>query len=201
MAYSAVICIIYKSDILLILLLCLAAQSCLTLCNPMDCCPPGSSVHGESLGKNTKVGCHTLLQRIFPTQGSNPGLPHCRQILYHLSYQGSPLLLIQSIIKHTPEVETIKDIFKFHISRKPNIFFLHPVDCVFLRECQTLWQYQYSYRKKYRMKVLEVSNNHRCLSVNINIYQKTLCKVLLAAEWFPWQPIKTLFYLRENLEA
>ena len=38
-----------------------AAQSCLTLCNPMDCGPPGSSVHGDSPGKNTGVGCHTLL--------------------------------------------------------------------------------------------------------------------------------------------
>ena len=37
------------------------------------------------------MGCHFLLQRIFPTQGSNPGLPHCRQMLYHLSHQGSPL--------------------------------------------------------------------------------------------------------------
>ena len=35
-------------------------------------------------------GCHFLLQGIFPTQGSNPGLPHCRQILYQLSHQGSP---------------------------------------------------------------------------------------------------------------
>ena len=49
--------------------------------------PPGSSVHGDSLGKNTGVGCHALLQGIFPTQGMNPGLPHCRQILYHLSHQ------------------------------------------------------------------------------------------------------------------
>ena len=55
-----------------------------------DYSPPGSSVHGDSLGKNTKVGCHALLQGIFPTQGSNPGLPHCRQMLYHLSHQGSP---------------------------------------------------------------------------------------------------------------
>ena len=39
-------------------------------------------------GKNTRVGCHFLLQRIFPTQGSNPGHPHCRQTLYHLSDQG-----------------------------------------------------------------------------------------------------------------
>ena len=67
--------------------LCLVAQSCLTLCNPRDCSPPGSSVHGDSPGKNTGVGCHALLQRIFPTQGSNPGLLHCRWILYHLSHQ------------------------------------------------------------------------------------------------------------------
>ena len=39
--------------------------------------------------QNTGVGCHALLQGIFPTQGSNPGLPHCRQILYHLSHQGN----------------------------------------------------------------------------------------------------------------
>ena len=40
-------------------------------------------------GKNTGVGCHFLLQRIFLTQGSNLCLPHCRQMLYHLSHQGS----------------------------------------------------------------------------------------------------------------
>ena len=40
-------------------------------------------------GKSTGVGCHFLLQRIFPTQGLNPGLPHCRQTLYHLSHQGT----------------------------------------------------------------------------------------------------------------
>ena len=51
------------------------AQSCPALCNPMDCSLPGSSVHGDSPGKNTRVGCHALLQGIFPTQGSNPGLP------------------------------------------------------------------------------------------------------------------------------
>ena len=40
--------------------------------------------------KNTGVGCHFLLQGVFPIQGSNPGLPHCRQTFYHLSHQGSP---------------------------------------------------------------------------------------------------------------
>ena len=59
-------------------------------CNPMDCTPAGSSVHGDSPDKNNGVGCHSLLQGIFPTQGSNPGLSHCRQILYHLSHQWSP---------------------------------------------------------------------------------------------------------------
>ena len=39
------------------------------------------------------MGCHALPQGIFPTQGWNPGLPHCRQILYHLSHQGSPRIL------------------------------------------------------------------------------------------------------------
>ena len=72
---------------------CLVAQSCPTLCDPMDCSPPGSSVHGDSPGKNTGEGCHVLLQGIFPTQGSNPGLPHCRKILYCLSHQESPRIL------------------------------------------------------------------------------------------------------------
>ena len=68
---------------------CLVTQSGLTLCDPMECSLPGTSVHGHSPSKYTEVGCHALLQGIFPTQGSNPGLPHCRQILYHLSHQGS----------------------------------------------------------------------------------------------------------------
>ena len=62
--------------------LCLVSQSCLTLCDPMDCGPPGSSVHGDSPGKNTGMGCHAFL--LFPIQGSNLGLPPCRWILYHL---------------------------------------------------------------------------------------------------------------------
>ena len=70
--------------------LCLVTHSCLTLCKPMDCRSPGSSVHGDSPGKNTGVGCHALLQGIFPTQGSNTGLTHCRGILYCLSHEVSP---------------------------------------------------------------------------------------------------------------
>ena len=76
--------------------LCLVAQPCLTLCNPMDCSLPGSSVHEDSPGKNTGVSCHALLQG-----SSHPGieprspasLPHCGQVLYHLSHHGSPRIL------------------------------------------------------------------------------------------------------------
>ena len=47
----------------------------------------------NSPGQNSRVGRHSLLQGIFPTQGLNPRLPHCRQILYQLSHQGSPWIL------------------------------------------------------------------------------------------------------------
>ena len=63
-----------------------------TLCDPRDCSLPGSSVQGDSPGKNTGVGCH-VLQGIIPIEGSNPGLPHCRQNFYHLSLQGRPRIL------------------------------------------------------------------------------------------------------------
>ena len=77
----------------------LAAQSCLTVCDPpRDCSSPGSPVLGDSPGKNTGVGCHALLQEIFPIQGPNPGLPHCRRILYCLSHQWSPRSTDNSLV-------------------------------------------------------------------------------------------------------
>ena len=75
----------------------LVPQSCMTLYNPMDCNPPGPSVHGDSPGKNTGVGCHLLLQGIFSYQRSNPGLPHCSQILYCLSQQFSSVQLLSHV--------------------------------------------------------------------------------------------------------
>ena len=66
----------------------LVTQSCPTLCDPMDCSPTRLLCPWDSPGKNTGVGCHFLPQGIFPTQGWNLGLPHCRQTLYRLSPQG-----------------------------------------------------------------------------------------------------------------
>ena len=92
----------------------LVGQSCPTLCDPMDCSPPGSSVHGIlqarvlecvaisfSRGSSwprggTGVGCHFLLQGIFLTQGWNPGLLHYRQNLYHWATWEAPFWVKKS---------------------------------------------------------------------------------------------------------
>ena len=62
--------------------------SCPTLCDPMV-----YIAHGILHGQNTGVSSLSLLQGIFRTRGSNPGLPHCRRILYQLSHKGSPRIL------------------------------------------------------------------------------------------------------------
>jgi len=104
---------------------CLAAQLFPTLCDPMDCSPPGFSVHGDSPGKNTGVGCHNLLQGIFLTQGLNPGLT-LRWILYRLSHQGRERII-------GPECGGLSSYVNCHslvpISHYPHLrhrlFFLH----------------------------------------------------------------------------
>ena len=81
----------------------LVVQSCPTLCDPIACSLPGSSVHGMLQARITGVGSHSLLWRIFPTQRSNPGLLHCRQILYHWIW--SPWFLnspMQSALSFAP---------------------------------------------------------------------------------------------------
>ena len=72
----------------------LVTQSYLTLCNPTDCMWPTKLLSPwDSPGKNTGVGCHSLLQGIFPTQGLNLCLLHCRQIPYCLSHQEIPVCI------------------------------------------------------------------------------------------------------------
>ena len=73
----------------------LAAQSCPTLCNPRDC-----SLPGILQARTPGMGCHSLLQRTFLTQGSNPGLLHCRQIIYGLSW-------ISLVMKLKPQWNTM----------------------------------------------------------------------------------------------
>ena len=73
-------------------LVCPAAQSCPTL-RPPGLQPARLLCPWDSPGKNTGAGCHTLLQGIVPTQGWNPGLPQCGQILYQLSHWGKVAIL------------------------------------------------------------------------------------------------------------
>ena len=63
-------------------------QSCLTLCDPMDCSLPGSSIHGIFQGRVLEWVAISFSRGIFLTQGLNPGPLHCRQMLYCLSHQG-----------------------------------------------------------------------------------------------------------------
>ena len=65
-------------------------QSCPTFCDPMDCSPPCSSVHGIFQARVLEWVVISYSRAIFPKQGLNPDLPHCRQTLYSLSHQGSP---------------------------------------------------------------------------------------------------------------
>ena len=64
---------------------------------------------GDSPGKNTGMGCHAFLQGIVPTQGSNPGLLHCRQILCQLSYQGNPIYIYMLHAKSLQSCLTLCD--------------------------------------------------------------------------------------------
>ena len=89
----------------------LVAQLCPILCNLMEkhlhlneklygLLPDRLLCPWNFLGKNTRVGCHFLLQRNFPTQGCNSRRLHCRQILYWLSHQGSPNLLATWVVRY-----------------------------------------------------------------------------------------------------
>ena len=73
-------------------------QSCLTLCDPLDCSLPGSSAHGDSPGKKTGVGCQALFQGDPPNPGIKPVSPvaPALQVNYLLlSHQGSPTYNLQ----------------------------------------------------------------------------------------------------------
>ena len=65
------------------------AQLCATLCDPVDCRPPGSPIHGILQARILEWAAIAFSRGIFLTQGSNPGPPHFRQTLYHPSHQGS----------------------------------------------------------------------------------------------------------------
>ena len=145
--------------------LCLVIQSFLTLCNTMGCSPPESSVHGDSPGKNTEVGCHALLQGICPTQGLNLDLPHCRWIHYCLSHQKSPRIL-----------EWVADPFSRGTSRprKKNWGLLHCRKILYHLSHQGSWKYKLmqSLGNVFYPKACTPKNNlHKLIYENISTYK------------------------------
>ena len=85
----------------------------------MDCSPLGSSVQGDSPGKDTGVSCHFLLQGIFLTQELNLSPLHCRQILYQLSYKESP-----HVGKYLKVSSNLQNSFKVYFCPKYLRFFI-----------------------------------------------------------------------------
>ena len=99
-------------------------QSCLTLCDPLD-----YTVHEFLQARILEWVSHSLLQGIFPAQGLNPGLLHCRHILYQLSHQGSPslcfvLLLYCRSSLYILEINPLSELWFV-------IVFSHSVGCLF----------------------------------------------------------------------
>ena len=90
----------------------LVAQLYLTFCNPLDYSLLDSSVHGIPQERILEWVAISFSRGIFPTQGSNPGLLHCRQILYHQSHQGSPNSINWLKMVKTPVGWTVKSLIK-----------------------------------------------------------------------------------------
>ena len=90
-----------------------SVQLCPTLCDPIDCSPPGSSVHGISQARILGVGSHFLLQGIFLIQGSNLSLLHSGQSLYHLSHQGSPFFVMLECFSSTSFLNSVSSYFVY----------------------------------------------------------------------------------------
>ena len=105
----------------------LVAQSYPTPCHPTDWSPLVPSVHGDSPGKNTGVGCHALLQGIFPTQGSNPCLLHCRQILFFFFFRDTSFYCFHHTCKLTTVYTVSEQRNNCIITRVPNYQVRQPV--------------------------------------------------------------------------
>ena len=99
---------------------CLCESHTLILCDPMDCSLPGSSVHGILQARVLEgVAIPFSRRSSFLTQGSNLDLPHCRQILYHLSHQGSPdnnKMHYKSLIMQSGKTRDVQTIICCHLN-------------------------------------------------------------------------------------
>ena len=106
-------------------------------CDPMNCSLPGSSVHGILQARILEQLAISFSRGNFPTQELNPSFPHCRQMLYRLSYRGSPLhhcwLLFNhtTILSYLSETEILLPKIYTHISIHVSIPCFHEITCIF----------------------------------------------------------------------
>ena len=110
------------------------AQSCPTLCDPHGLHSPWNSP-----GQNTGVGIHSLLQGIFPTQGSNPGFPRCRKILHQLSHKGGPCLIHSSTREVVNKTEEMLVLIELIIYRETQELKRKMVT-VMMEDLQKIWR-------------------------------------------------------------
>ena len=126
----------------------------------------------DFLGKSTGVGCHFLLQGIFPTQGSNPGLLHCRQTLYRLSHQGRLYLINISFFPHyciSCTWITIVSIFLPILSLEFNLVLHLASYLIFLHSFNTYPLYLY-YKLIY-INSSSVQSNHSVMSYSLRPHE------------------------------
>ena len=134
----------------------------------MDCRPLGSSVHGDSPGKNTGMGRHALLQRIFPTQRSNAGFPHCRHILYW----GARIILSRQY--NTEDLHAFKQLimkisdFSFTILLLPSL----------------MYSYRWLFTLNYRLNKFKLIDLVITILIHNNVYKKAVDLTMLFASFF-----------------
>ena len=102
----------------------------------------------NSSGKNTRVGCHSFLQGIFPTQGSNLGLSHHRQVLYHLSHQGSPAPLCYPRAPWVPSTKSWSN-------EQGNLELAYQINTSDIRTCQSKAETHFTFKGILEKKVYE----------------------------------------------
>ena len=152
------------------------SESCSVVSNSLR--PHGLYSPWNSPGRNTGVGSLFLLHRIFPAQGLNPGLPHCRRILYQLSHKGSPRILEWVVYRFSSGASWLRNptrvsciasrFFTNELSGKPLVHFFK----MLIRKTIVNWSSTLSKLKKYSHWFFNLSRKIDCVSMPEQVSNK-----------------------------